>query len=347
MFDYTLLKVSKRVAIILLIAVFSIGFISCRKIPTQPSESQASEGITDNTGPVTPDPTPDPDNPGQPTQPTQPTFDKSTYRDIQVPWVDGRNNAYSVSYLDTNQLSELWLAQIKREGQEDGRVFAIRNRANDKGMNDFQKVYDGRQDYYYFRDNGDIVYKGGDLNNKKVETLMKTYVGAVMINYRRVVRRERDSDIHADDEIAINQNSYTVGGVYRMAISHDDAQKKFAHMTGPTDGAYEFIAARRRVYTYYTATVQLSYWYKRRFDTSSLEVLVLSEDANEGNTDCMGLHSYYEYYEEPGHIMKFTESVLGTEEASPDNLNRILNRTTTFTDGSRWWSFMVMPGHPN
>ena len=93
------------------------------------------------------------------------------YYRLRVPYSGNGNDYATVSYRDMDKLKQLWLDQIQRKGAGDGKVFAIRNRANDRGqwyenMN-FQKSFEGRQDYYYFADNGDIYYKGGDKIDKK------------------------------------------------------------------------------------------------------------------------------------------------------------------------------------
>ena len=110
-----------------------------------------------------------------PSYPERPT----DYYRVRLPYAGG-SDYYTVSYRDVQTLKQLWLNQIKRKGAGDGRVFAIRNKENNGGFlneNDhFQSLHDGRYDYYYFKDNGDIVYKGGDKNSKTGETLVKRYI---------------------------------------------------------------------------------------------------------------------------------------------------------------------------
>ena len=282
------------------------------------------------------------------------------YYRIYVPWAGEGDGYYTVNYKDTNRLNQLYLDQIKRKGSDDGRVFAIRNRANDRGIGLFQEPYDGREDYYYFADNGDIYYKGGDKTNKTGITLMKRFVGAVIVDYRRVVRREVQSSTRAADVIQ-NTGKLTVGAIYKMGIGQFDAQDKFNDANGgPTDGAYEFIAARKRIWEFYGPFQHTFSWFIRRYyNTKFIEVLVLNEDANEGNRDCMGLDAYYAYYAYgngtvagngmPGfqtwNMPYMTDENIYLGER-PEFVIPLLTHTTTFTDASRWWSFLVMPGNP-
>ena len=249
----------------------------------------------------------------------------------------------TVSYKDTNKLKQLWLDQIQRKGANDGKVFAIRNRANNRDVHSFQRAYDGREDYYYFADNGDIYYKGGDINSKTGETLMKRFVGATIVDYRKVTKRSVQSDTRADDVISLT-GELTVGGIYKMAITEKEAAAKFADANGgATDGAYEFIAARRQLYTYYTPTYQQWYTFKREYShTNFLEVLVLNPHANEGNENCLGVDSYYAYYSKGGIAPLIDETLYLGER--PEYVVPLLTHTTTFTDASRWWSFLAMPG---
>ena len=118
-------------------------------------------------------------------------------------------------------------------------------------MNNFQKQHgsQSRYDYYYFKDNGDIVYKGGDKTYYAKEHLIKTFVGAVIVDYRTVKERtEPDAGVTYQDVIH-HTGEYTVGAIYKMAINVNEARRLFADAGGgPTDGAYEFVAARKMIW---------------------------------------------------------------------------------------------------
>ena len=265
------------------------------------------------------------------------------YYNIYVPYAGGRNGYFQVSYKDTEKLKQLWLDQIQRKGANDGKVFAIRNRANNRDVYSFQRAYDGREDYYYFADNGDIYYKGGDKNNKTGETLMKRFVGATIVDYRKVTRRWSQTYIREAD-IYEHTKEFTVGAIYKMAITEQAAASKFADAGGgATDGAYEFIAARKQVFTYRDLSVEEFYLFKREYhNTNFIEVLVLNPHANEGNANCLGVDSYYAYYDNGGLYPMQNENLFLGER--PEHVIPLLTHTTTFTDASRWWSFLAMPG---
>lgn len=284
------------------------------------------------------------------------------YYRLRVPYSGNGNDYATVSYRDMDKLKQLWLDQIKRKGAGDGKVFAIRNRANDRGqwyenMN-FQKSHEGRQDYYYFADNGDIYYKGGDKIDKNKEILVKKFVGATIVDYRTVQKRTSQLPKRGLDQI-INTGEYTVGGIYKMAIDVNDARERFADASGGAlDGVYDFIAARKQVWFWYNGIQEDKGMFIRQFySTDFIEVLVLNPYANEGNENCMGLDGYYAYYgdyrsgegempvsgftEENIHYMTDEKLYLGKR---PEWIVPLLSHTTTYTDASRWWSYLVMPG---
>ena len=289
-------------------------------------------------------------------------FDATEYYRIFVPYSKG-SGYHTVNYKDTNKLKQLWLDQIQRKGRSDGKVFAIRNRANDRDMNNFQKQHgsQSRYDYYYFKDNGDIVYKGGDKTYYAKEHLIKTFVGAVIVDYRTVKERtEPDAGVTHQDVIH-HTGEYTVGAIYKMAINVNEARRLFADAGGgPTDGAYEFVAARKMIWFFAGGFTQDTSLFVRQFyNTNFMEVLVLNPYANEGNTYCLGVDSYYAYYGNYRVGEGATPPIDGFTAANypymtdeklylaqrPETIIPLLNHTTTFTDASRWWSFLALPGH--
>lgn len=272
------------------------------------------------------------------------------YYQLYVPWARKGTDFVTISYKDIEGLKQLWLDQVFRKGDSDGKVFAIRNRDN-KGTywydikNPFQEAATsqegylgmGRQDYYYFADNGDIVYKGGDKDNENGETIIKKYMGAAMVNYRNKYYKN-----------GTNTGIFTIGGIYQMAVDVNRAREKFAG-SGPTDGVYEFIAARKG-----------GDFLRQYYSTDFIEILVLNPF---GNSDgiyrdgCMALDSYYAYYGEdntPGAypVKGFTtENIEWMTKAHlyiskrPEWIIPELNKFTFFTDPDRGWRFLAMPGH--
>ena len=152
--DKTLFKISKRVAIILLIAVFSFaGIVACSSDATQPSASQVEIPGPDDTGTTTPD------------EP-EPVFPEDTYRRIYTPW---RGDNYpTVSYQDTNKLLQYWKEMISRKDTGNTKRWMIRT--DKDGYN-----------FYYFDKNFDLVYHRVGKGTLKIRKL----VGATIMKYYR------------------------------------------------------------------------------------------------------------------------------------------------------------------
>ena len=290
------------------------------------------------------------------------------YYKLRIPWAASGSEYHTVSYKDTNRLKQLWLAQIFRKGASDGKVFAIRNRGNNRGYwfekekKNFQEEHNGRYDYYYFKDNGDIVYKGGDNVNTNKEIVVKRFVGATIVDYRKVTERTADSKIRAADKIR-NTGEYTVGAIYKMAIDVNEARERFANAnwstTGGCDGTYDFIAARKEIWFWYNGVEEDKTTFIRHFySTDFMEILVLNPHANEGNKDCLGVDGYYAYYgdyrqgEGSMPVKGFTADNIPwmTDEnlylaKRPEWIVPLLTHTVTYTDSSRHWCFLAMPGY--
>ena len=69
-----------------------------------------------------------------PNLPDNPT---DLYR-IYVPFAGKGDGYYTVDYRDYNGLKQLWLDQVNRKGESDGKVFAIRNKNNSGSFHNFQ-----------------------------------------------------------------------------------------------------------------------------------------------------------------------------------------------------------------
>ena len=277
----------------------------------------------------------------------------SKYR-IYVPYAGntqlyGAKNYFEVDYRDTARLNQLWLDQVNRKGASDGKVFAIRNGANNRDANNFQKAHTDSgltlQDYYYFASNGDIYYKGDG-------RLIKKFAGAIIVDYVNTTKKNygyKDSVTH---EYA-HSGEYTVGAIYKMAISGNDAKKIYDDTGKP---------AKKRVYTFIEANITLSkFWngvysenilFRRQFHEGMLEVLVMNPYANEGVANCMGVDSYYFWWEgnqrDDEKVRRMTDANYYLGER-PEYVIPLFNRYVKFTDSwqTPWWSFLFMPGNPN
>ena len=69
-----------------------------------------------------------------PNLPDNPT---DLYR-IYVPFAGKRDGYYTMDYRDYNGLKQIWLDQVNRKGASDGKVFFIRNKANNGNYENFQ-----------------------------------------------------------------------------------------------------------------------------------------------------------------------------------------------------------------
>lgn len=304
-----------------------------------------------------------------PNMPDSPT----DYYKVRVPFAISGTDYITVSYKDIPRIRQLWLDQIKRKGTADEKlnVFAIRNRDNNGGFwfqdKDFQSMRDGIYDYYYFADNGDIYYKGGDKNNKNKDILVKRFVGATLVDYIK------DGTIN---ELKNRTGEWTVGGIYRMAIDVNEARERFKG-GGAIEGVYDFIAARGTAIGDWNTVPN---FIRQYYNTNFIEVLVLNPYNNDGQLNCMGLDSYYSYPHEAQTykentvegaypIKGFTEKNMTwmTEEnlymaTRPEWNIQFLNKFVFFSHkkktghekdlGDRvdsWpaWNFLVMPGRAN
>ena len=192
-----------RVAIIMLIAVFSIaGLTSCGGAATEPTSFSSSDG--NGGGTPAPEPTPEP-------EPEPEVYPEYTYYTVRVPFANsgGYNATAKVSYRDTNELSKLWRAMVKMDGVP-GQVFFIRNSGGPFSgqQNTSQYLFSG-DNYFYFDDNLNIGYRG---------VIIKRYKGAAMIPF------------------ANQRGTYTVGGVYETAFNGYDGDWGVFGYSGQSQG---------------------------------------------------------------------------------------------------------------
>ena len=368
-------KLLYRMAVIILIAVFSIaGIIACGGGTdiTGSSGSFSTSGGEDTGnggGETTPTPTP---TPNQDDNYTLPNDNPSDYYKVRVPFAVGGDGFTNVSYKDTNRLRKLWLDQINRKAVNDGKVFAIRNRGNNADPNTFQKTRTHGQfkalDYYYFNENGDIVYKEDN-------TIIKKFVGAIITEYRDVhTQRGHRANFGYNDNrraiISITWNKkgvYTVGAIYANTLTTEEAKKKYHwDSTGNNpfkDGVYDFITYRHQVETFHNGVTFRNDWFERQYiNPGFIEVLVMYDYSNDDFSGAASVHSYYAYYgiynyykeyaNHPGIYFTPQNMPYMTNQniylgQRPEYIDRQLNHTAVFTDSFRDWCYLFMPGHKN
>lgn len=264
------LKVSKRVAVILLIAVFSIaGIVACAGDditgsgrgnnytqtpvgPTGPTTNTNSGGSSGGGS----------DLPGMDTNDTwempKPDWGDDTYYTIYIPFM-GRTN---VSYKDTTTLNTLYRRFIERGlGGKGGRWF-IRDGGN--------TLADPTQGSYYYFDKDLNIRYGGTTYPGYHKRLMKRYLGAVIINYSWNAAEWGDR--------GRLRGTWSIGGLYETMVSK---------LNDPDYG---------QGYFQYTGT---DYQYLRRFMGSyaertrgHVEIVLMNEGYSDGNYNEFGLDIY-------------------------------------------------------
>ena len=266
---------------------------------------------------------------------------------ISVPFAS--KDKVDVDYRDTARLKQLWLDQINRTAFNDGRVMAIRNGANNRDINNFQKPHTDAgvtlEDYFYFDSKGDIYYKPDN-------RLIKRFVGAVIVDYVNVTKKNYGYADSVTHEYG-HTGEYTVSGIYKMAISGQEAESIYGYGDG---NVYTFIEANITLSKFWNGAHYELIYFKRQFERGYIEFLVMNPYANEGLANCAGVDSYYVYYgggfghpdrtEQNVHKMMDEKLYLGER---PEFVVPQFTRYVSFSDSgdSPWWSFMFMPGHKN
>ena len=307
------------------------------------------------------------------TVPNLPKDPTAVYR-IRVPYAGKGNGFYNVDYRDTNKLNQLWLDQIQRKGVNDGKVFAIRNKANNRDANNFQKIHGygnyNAKDYYYFKENGDIVWKGDDVFTKK-------FMGAIIVRYKGISEKVKGDPMNGNVYAGYhwtNSNVFTVGAIYAATIDIEDArweymkrrrgESTFKDGDDPfRDGVFNFHSPRYKVEVRAYPSI-LNMMFERIFYRGFIEVLVMNPQDNMGYKDAMGLHTYYAYYgiydgnaptsgpygSSPGfqdwNMPYMTNHNIYIGER-PEYTMPLLTATDAFTDADRGWNYLLLPGHKN
>ena len=272
---------------------------------------------------------------------------------ISVLWpesVEARGIFVDVDYRDTAKLNKLWLEQINREGAKDGKVFAIRNGRNPYGIEDFQKSLPAKdengnlQDYYYFDSKGDIYYKPDN-------RLIKKFVGAIIVPRIYVTKKNYGFADSVTHEYGVSKE-YTVGALYKMAISGDEANSIYGRGSSARNAVHTFIEADITLSKFWNGAYYENIFFQRQFPAGALEVLVMNPDGNEGIKGAAGIDSYYVWWEgndrnEDKYNKMLNEKLYLAER--PEFTFPQFTRYVVFSDSGNtpWWCFMFMPGHKN
>ena len=269
---------------------------------------------------------------------------------ISVLWTEGGAWEYDVDYRDTARLNRLWLGQINREGASDGKVFAIRNGRNRYGIDEFQKSLPAKdenenlQDYYYFDSKGDIYYKPDN-------RLIKKFVGAIIVPRIYVTKKNYGFADSVTHEYGVSKE-YTVGALYKMAISGDEANSIYGRGGSARNAVHTFIEADITLSKFWNGAYYENIFFQRQFPAGALEVLVMNPDGNEGIKGAAGIDSYYVWWEgndrnEDKYNKMLNEKLYLAER--PEFTFPQFTRYVVFSDSGNtpWWCFMFMPGHKN
>ena len=269
---------------------------------------------------------------------------------ISVLWTEGGAWEFDVDYRDTAKLNKLWLGQINREGAKDGKVFAIRNGRNPYGIEDFQKSLPAKdengnlEDYYYFDSKGDIYYKPDN-------RLIKKFVGAIIVPRIYVTKKNYGFADSVTHEYGVSKE-YTVGALYKMAISGDEANSIYGRGSSARNAVHTFIEADITLSKFWNGAYYENIFFQRQFPAGALEVLVMNPDGNEGIKGAAGIDSYYVWWEgndrnEDKYNKMLNEKLYLAER--PEFTFPQFTRYVVFSDSGNtpWWCYMFMPGHKN
>ena len=269
---------------------------------------------------------------------------------ISVLWTEGGAWEFDVDYRDTAKLNKLWLGQINREGAKDGRVFAIRNGRNPYGIEDFQKSLPAKdengnlEDYYYFDSKGNIYYKPDN-------RLIKKFVGAIIVPRIYVTKKNYGFADSVTHEYGVSKE-YTVGAIYKMAISGQEAESIYGRGSSARNAVHTFIEADITLSKFWNGAYYENIFFQRQFPAGALEVLVMNPGGNEGIKGAAGIDSYYVWWEgndrnEDKYNKMLNEKLYLGER--PEFTFPQFTRYVVFSDSGNtpWWCYMFMPGHKN
>ena len=269
---------------------------------------------------------------------------------ISVLWTEGGAWEFDVDYRDTAKLNKLWLGQINREGAKDGKVFAIRNGRNPYGIEDFQKSLPAKdengnlEDYYYFDSKGDIYYKPDN-------RLIKKFVGAIIVPRIYVTKKNYGFNDSVTHEYGVSKE-YTVGALYKMAISGDEANSIYGRGSSARNAVHTFIEADITLSKFWNGAYYENIFFQRQFPAGALEVLVMNPGGNEGIKGAAGIDSYYVWWEGPDRDGDKYNKMLNEKlylGERPEFTFPQFTRYVVFSDSGNtpWWCYMFMPGHKN
>lgn len=226
-------------------------------------------------------------------------------------------NSYVVSYKDYDKLKELWLSQLKREGESDRKYFFIRSGKNMESTENFQK----NGEYFLFDDSGDMYYK-------KLNLKVKELVGAIIVKAR--------NGTSGQGKVS---GQYTVGGLYRLAVDRNT----YLAIADTNNDSEAFRMVLSPNYDYHISVSKgiTSYSYDRKGDMQrqkeDLDVIVLNNGYSYNDNQELGFDSYLYYggndrsTEWNRHFFT-NEKVYLNASSRPEYISGILDYTINYSD---------------
>lgn len=264
---------------------------------------------------------------------------------VWVPYAKKSSLGYSshiVSYKDYGALKELWMSQLKREGEADGKYFFIRNGNNRESTENFQNS----QEYYYFDNSGNMYYK-------KLNLKIKELVGAVIIKAR--------NGSSGQGKVS---GQWTVGGLYRLCIDRsqylaisatNNDNESFRKVVSPN--FYDHLSVDKGLFS---QTYDKSGDMERQ--KGDLDVIVLNNGYSYNNDKEVGFDSYLYYggnNRDEWNIHFLTnENVYLSSECRPEYISGLLDSTINYSDRTsakngqyqspsfKDYNYAFLPGNP-
>lgn len=315
MFGRKLLKTSKRVAIILLIAVFVVfviaGITACKKKVTQPSDYQQTVDTPDpgKTGIETD--LPFWDNNYVPKLPPKPTFPEDTYMTVYTPW---RGENYPrVSWQDSETLLRIWKEMISKKYNKNSRWF-VKGASygnwdfNPNRWKDWMFYFPPEANYYYFDKNFDIVYYK---DTQKATLKIMKLVGAAIVRWNKE-KSQGNSPSYV--------GTWTVGGIYQTILTH-------AEITGNNNDDLNFFTRAEHMPSR---------------DNKPLQVINMNLGYNDHTFTEFGIDNYYNTTMGDGYYNNITQFTNKTPQELDEFLNCKINLSWQWNLDWHNWRFFTM-----
>ena len=305
------LKVSQRVAVIILMVVFSIAaIISCsggEDITGSSSLSQSPDsGQTKPKGNL-----PSWSKDYVYKAPPKPTFPEDTYMTVYTPW---RGENYPrVSWQDSETLLMMWKEIISKKWSRNERWF-VKGASygnwdfNPNRWKDWMFYFPPEANYYYFDRNFDIVYYK-DITNASIK-IMKL-VGAAIVRWNKE-KSQGNSPTYV--------GTWTVGGIYQTILTR-------AEITRNNNDDLNF----------FTRVEHMS-----SRDNKPLQVITMNLGYNDHTFTEFGIDNYYNTTTGDGYYNNITQFTNKTPQELDEFLNQKVNLSWQWNLDWHNWRFFTM-----